>query len=429
MNRTLLLKGGRVLDPASNTDGVMDVLVEDGAITAVEPCIEKADAQVLNVDGLLVLPGLIDMHVHLREPGYEYKETIASGAAAALAGGFTQVCCMANTMPVNDTGAITAFIIQRGKEANKAKVHPVGAVTKGLKGESMAEMGDMAEMGAVAFSDDGNPVADSEMMRRGLEYAKGLGKPVLSHPQDLSLTRGGSMHEGEVSTRLGLKGMPAAGEESMIARDLLLAAETGSHVHIQHVSTKRGVSLLRWAKALGIPYSAEATPHHLCLTHSEVEGYNTNAKVNPPLRTEEDRQAVVEGVQDGTLQVIATDHAPHSELEKDLEFDEAAFGISGIETAIAVLLSLVEKGELNLLRVVEALTIAPAQVLGLTEPAIAAGKPANISVIDPGIRWVPSAEGLLSKGKNNPWIGRDMKGRAVYTIVEGELRYALGERP
>ena len=427
MNKILLLKGGRVIDPASKLDGAMDVLVENGVITGVAPKIEREGAKVLNLEGLWVLPGLIDIHVHFREPGYEYKETIATGSAAAVAGGFTQVCCMANTMPVNDTGAITAFILQRGKEAKGAIVHPVGAVTKGLKGESMAEMGDMAEMGAVAFSDDGNPVSNSEMMRRGLEYAKGLGKPVFSHPQDPLLTAGGCMHEGEVSTRLGLKGMPAAGEEAMIARDLLLAAETGTRVHLQHVSTARGVSLLRWAKETGIPYSAEATPHHLALTHHEMEGYNTNAKVNPPLRTEEDRQAVAEGVREGVIQVIATDHAPHSVLEKDVEFEAAAFGISGIETALSVLLSLVEKGELALERLVHALTTAPAEVIGIPTPAIAEGRAANITVVNPNLRWTPTPEGLRSKGKNSPWLGRPLKGRAVYTIVEGEVRYRLEE--
>ncbi len=424
----LLIKGGRVIDPGSGIDGVMDVLVENGRITDVAPEIE-AEAEVINAKGLWVLPGLVDIHVHFREPGYEYKETIASGSAAALAGGFTQVCCMANTLPVNDTGAITAFILQRGREAKGAIVHPMGAVTKGLKGESLAEMGDMAENGAVAFSDDGNPVPNSEIMRRGLEYAKGLGRPIFSHPQDPHLTAGGCMHEGEISTRLGLKGMPAAGEEAMIARDLLLAAETGAHVHLQHVSTARGVALLRWAKEMGIPYSAEATPHHLALTHKEVEGYNTNAKVNPPLRTEEDRQAVLEGVREEVIQVIATDHAPHSILEKDVEFDAAAFGISGAETALSVLLSLVEKGELPLERTIEALTVKPAEVVGLDTPSIAQGTVANITIVDPELKWTPTVENLRSKGKNSPWLGKELKGRAVYTIVEGELRYRLEETP
>ncbi len=419
--RDWLIKGGRVIDPSTGMVEKAHVLVEDGVITGVAPDISREGIPVIEAQGLWVVPGLIDIHVHLRDPGYEYKETIETGLTAAAAGGFTQVCCMANTLPVNDTGAITFYMVEKAKKLKGPLLHPVGAITKGQKGEALAEMGDMVDQGAVAVSDDGNPVMNSEVMRRAMEYASHFGVPVVDHCEDKNLSAGGSIHEGEVSTRLGIKGIPAASEEVMVARDICLARLTGTRVHLQHLSSRGSVELVKLAKDLGLPVTCEVTPHHLALTHHAVESYDTNTKVNPPLRTEEDREALIEALAQGIIDCVASDHAPHSLKEKDVEYDLAAFGISGVETALAIVLKLVHEGRLTPLRAVEVMSTAPARIMGLEGGTLQAGRPAHITIIDPERVWKVDPERMISKGKNTPFAGWELKGKAVITMVEGRI--------
>lgn len=419
--RDWLIKGGRVIDPSTGMVEEAHVLVEDGVITGVAPDISREGIPVIEARGLWVVPGLIDIHVHLRDPGYEYKETIETGLAAAAAGGFTQVCCMANTLPVNDTGAITFYMVEKAKKLKGPLLHPVGAITRGQKGEALAEMGDMVDQGAVAVSDDGNPVMNSEVMRRAMEYASHFGIPVVDHCEDKNLSAGGSIHEGEVSTRLGIKGIPAASEEVMVARDICLARLTGTRVHLQHLSSRGSVELVKLAKDLGLPVTCEVTPHHLALTHHAVESYDTNTKVNPPLRTEEDREALIEALAQGIIDCVASDHAPHSLKEKDVEYDLAAFGISGVETALAIVLKLVHEGRLTPLRAVEVMSTAPARIMGLEGGTLQAGRPAHITIIDPERGWKVDPEKMISKGKNTPFAGWELKGKAVITMVEGRI--------
>ena len=420
----ILIKGGRVLDPYTGRDGQADVLIDKGCIAAVAPELSAEGAcEVLDACGLVVCPGLIDMHVHLREPGEEYKETIATGTAAAAAGGFTAVACMANTQPVNDCAAVTRAIREKAATEGVVKVLPVGALTRGLEGRELTEAGDLRAAGCVALSDDGHTVADAQMMRLGLEYAAGFNLPVISHCHDPALSRGGCMHEGAVSTRLGLRGIPATAEEVIVARDIALATWSRYAVHIAHVSTAGSVRIVRDAKRRGAAVTAETAPHYFTLTDTAVCDCGTNAKMYPPLRTAADVAAIKQGLADGTIDVIASDHAPHSELEKDVEFDRAAFGIVGLETALPLSLALVRDGVLSLPQLLASLTVHPARVLQLDIAGLVPGAPADVTVIDPQCRWTLDRAQLRSRSRNTPFHGWELIGRAAWTIVDGRVVY------
>ena len=423
--RALLLKGGHVIDPSTDQDGIADVLLQNGVVESVARSIAGPDdAEVIDVAGLIVCPGLIDVHVHLREPGGEHKETIATGARAALAGGFTAVCAMPNTDPAIDDPAAVGYVRAQGMRAGFARVYPVGAVSLGLKGERLTLIGEMVEAGAVAITDDGHPVADAGLMRLALEYTRTFGIPVAQHCEEKGLSRGGSMNEGVVSTRLGLGGIPNAAEDVMIARDLMLAELTGGRLHIQHVSTRRGVELIRDAKARGVNVTAEATPHHFTLTDDACDGYRTEAKVNPPLRRPEDRAAVIAGVADGTLDVIATDHAPHHYDEKEQAFEDAPFGLVGLETALGLTITeLVEKQVITLSQMVERMSCAPARAMSLPGGTLDKRAVADITVFDPAREWTVDRTRLLSKSRNTPFDGRTLRGAPELTIVAGEVRW------
>ncbi len=417
-----MLQNGRIIDPDNGVDRQGDLLIVGGRIAAVGTP-PPEDVQTVDVGGCWVVPGLIDMHVHLREPGEEYKEDIETGTRAAAAGGFTAVACMPNTRPVNDCLAVTALILERATRGS-ARVYPVGAISRGCKGESLADFGEMKEAGAVAVSDDGMPVVDSQLMRRALEYAADHRLTVISHSEELSLSRHGVMNEGPVSTRLGLKGVPAAAEAIMVYRDIALAEYTGRPVHIAHVSTAMATDLIRAAKARGVQVTAETTPHYFTLTDEAVQGYNTNAKMNPPLRSEADRRAVLQGLVDGTLDAVATDHAPHSTLEKDVEFDLAANGVIGLETAVPLTLELVRQGVIDEQQFVRLLSVNPARILNVPGGSLSAGRPADVSVIDPAEHFVYTADSVMSKSRNTPFLGRSMQGRAVMTLVDGRVRFS-----
>jgi dihydroorotase len=430
----LLIKGGHVLDPANGVDMTGNVLVEDGAIKAVGTKLEAAGAKVIDAKGLIVAPGFVDLHTHLRDPGFEYKETVETGTRAAARGGFTTVCAMPNTEPAMDNRGTVDYVMQRAAEEGLVRVLPIGAVTKGRAGKLLAEFGELSDAGCIGFSDDGSPVADASIMRHALEYASAFGLPVIDHCEDPQMA-GGVMHEGWVSTRLGLWGIPSASEENMVSRDIALARQTRAHVHIAHVSTAGAVELVRRAKAEGVHVTAEVTPHHLALNHEAVMhkqgqerlAYDTNAKMYPPLRAEEDVAACIAGLQDGTIDAIATDHAPHAVQEKLCEFDLAANGIVGLETALA--LSLSAPG-IKLERVVEALTIGPVRALGLDRrvPGIGTlseGAPGDVVIFDPKREWTVAPAEFASKGKNTPLAGRTLKGAIVATIYGGEVVHAL----
>lgn len=417
------IKGGRVLDP-EEFDGPADILVEDGRIARVQPAGQgveadfPANAEIIDARDLLVVPGLVDMHVHLRQPGQEYKETIETGTRAAAAGGFTAVCCMPNTSPVNDSESVTRFIIQEAGRLGYARVYPVGAVSVGLCGQQLAEFGDLKAAGAVGVSDDGQPVSDSQLMRRALEYARGIGICVISHCEEMALAVG-TMNEGVVSTRLGLAGIPNAAESIMVMRDIALSELTGTPVHIAHVSTRQSVEAIRAAKAAGIAVTAETAPHYFTLTHEAVNAYDTHAKMNPPLRTEIDRQAVIAGLADGTIDAVATDHAPHGVLDKQLEFDQAANGIIGLETALSLGLRLVDAGLLSLGQLIAAMSKNPARII--QKPCgLVSGQPADITLIDLSARYTYHAADGYSKARNTPFDGWQFKGCARYTIVGGQ---------
>jgi dihydroorotase len=418
---TVIIKGGRVIDPANGTDKVQDIYIEGDRIIEPPKNTKKSnDAEVIDAIGKIVAPGLIDMHCHLREPGFEYKEDIASGTRAAAAGGFTTICCMPNTNPVNDSRSVTEFIMAQARAAGFCKVLPIGAITKGSLGTELAEMGEMAEAGCVGFSDDGKPVANAEMMRHALEYAKTFGRTIISHCEDPALSAGGVMNEGAVSTRLGLRGIPAAAEEVMVARDISLAKLTGARLHIAHVSTAGSVELIRRAKAEGVDVTAETCPHYFTLTDEGLMSYNTYLKVNPPLRTETDRKAIIAGLSDGTIDVIATDHAPHAASEKDVEFDLAPFGISGLETALPLSMALANSGLIPMVELFKKLTINPARALGLALPSLSPGSVADIVLIDPETEKTVRPEALISKGKNTAFSGLILRGWPVETIQEGK---------
>lgn len=418
----LLIKGGRVIDPSLGIDETLDVLVADGKVKELGTGLKApAGAEIIDATGLIVTPGLIDMHVHLRDPGLEYKEDIVTGTRAAAAGGFTSVACMPNTKPVNDSKAVTSYIVATAKAEGFVNVFPVGSITQGSKGDALAEMGDLKEAGCVAVSDDGRPVTSSELMRRALEYAKGMGIMVISHAEDLSLVGEGVMNEGFVSTELGLKGIPWAAEDVATARDVYLAEFTNSPLHIAHVSTRGALRIIRNAKARGVKVTCETAPHYFSLTDDAVRGYNTNAKMNPPLRTADDVAAVKEALKDGTIDAIATDHAPHHLDEKDVEFNVALNGIIGLETSLPLSLKLVEEGVVTLPALVEKMSCNPAAILGIDRGTLRQGAIADVTVIDPSATWTVEADNLASKSKNSPFLGWEMKGAAAYTIVSGRV--------
>jgi dihydroorotase len=420
----LLIKGGRVIDPSQGLDKVADVLVEGGLVKEIGTGLAApAGAEVIDAAGKYVVPGLIDVHVHLRDPGLEYKEDIVSGTRAAVAGGFTSVCCMPNTKPVIDCKAIASYIIAKARAEGFCNVFPVGTITQGMGGERLAEMGELKESGCVAVSDDGRPVKSSELMRRALQYAGGIGIPVISHAEELDLVGEGTMNEGFTSTELGLKGIPRVAEDIATAREIMLAEYTGTAVHIAHVSTAGAVRIIRDAKARGVKVTCETAPHYFTLTDDAVRGYNTNAKMNPPLREADDVAAIKAGLADGTIDCIATDHAPHHIDEKDLEFNEAMNGIVGLETSLPLSLSLVADGTLTLNQLVEKMSCRPSAILGLGRGSLAAGSVADITVIDPAREWQVTREGLASKSKNSPWLGETMKGAAACTVVAGNVVY------
>lgn len=420
MGDVIILKNGRIVDPSQGLDTIGDLAVIDGKIGPQEYGGDDAHARIIDVSGLVVMPGLIDMHVHLREPGEEYKETIASGTRAAAAGGFTAVACMPNTKPVNDNGSVTSFILEQASGC-AARVYPAGAISVGSKGERLAEFGEMKAAGAVALTDDGQPVVSSQLMRRAMEYGRSHDMVIISHSEEPSLSKNGCMHEGEVSTRLGLAGIPAAAEAVMVYREISLAELTGARVHIAHVSTAQATELIRRAKAAGITVTAETAPHYFTLTEQNVVSYNTNAKMNPPLRTDQDRQAIRAGLADGTFDAIATDHAPHTVLEKEVEFTYAANGIVGLETALPLSLALVRDGVIDLTRLVQLMSCGPAAVLGVPGGTLRCGSVADVTVVDTEKRFIFSGETSFSKCSNSPFVGSELQGRAVLTLVGGRI--------
>ena len=422
----LLLKNGRVVDPASGKDGVFDVLIEDGTIARVGQDLPRDGAEVMEIaPGWIVAPGLIDIHVHLREPGQEHKETVATGAASAVAGGFTAVACMPNTEPINDHAGITQFILKKAAEAARARVYPIGAVSLGSKGDQLAELGEQKAAGCVAFSDDGRPVATALLMRRALEYAGMLKVPIVNHCEDPSLKGDGVAHEGYHASKLGLRGIPGVAESLMVERDVSLAELTGGHVHIAHMSARQSLRAVRAGKERGVRVTCEVAPHHFTLTDEALEGaikYDTNLKMNPPLREAADRDAMLEGIADGSVDIIATDHAPHHADEKMLEFDRAPFGIVGLETAVPIVFDrLVHAGRITLPRMVELLSVNPAAVFNLPGGSLAEGRPADVTVLAPDLPVTIRASALKSKSKNTPFDGWELRGGVAATIVGGRV--------
>jgi dihydroorotase len=423
-DRAILLKGGHVVDPANGVDAIRDVLLVEGRVARVAPGVDEMpeDTEVVDVSGHVVTPGLIDPHVHLREPGQEHKETIATGARAAASGGFTAVIAMPNTDPPIDTPASVAYVLAAGRKAAAARVHTTGAISVGLRGERLAEIGEMVAAGAVAITDDGHPIMDSGLMRLAMEYSLNFGIPVADHPEDLGISANGVMNEGLVSSRLGLRGKPNASEDIHVVRDLLVAEFTGAHIHLQHISTAFGVEMIRQAKARGVRVTAEASPHHLLLTDAAVEGYRTEAKMNPPLRSEADRAAVEAGMLDDTLDVIATDHAPHHYDEKEQAFDDAPNGIVGLETSLGLIHThFVRTGKISLTTMVERMSVAPARAFHLDAGALSEGMPADVTVFDPAAEWTVDPAAFRSKATNTPFAGEKLVGRPTLTIVEGRI--------
>jgi len=417
---TFVIKNGRVIDPASRFDGVADVLIEDGVIRGIGTGL-SGDG-VFDASGLIVAPGFIDMHVHLREPGFEHAETIESGSRAAAAGGFTSICPMPNTSPVNDNATVTSYIIEKARKHAVVNVFPIGAITKGSAGEELASIGSMKQAGAVAISDDGRPVMNARVMRRAMEFARSFGIPVIDHCEDLHLSAGGDMHEGLESVRLGLRGIPAASEDVMVARDILLAELTGARYHVAHISSRHAVEMVAFAKARGLAVTAEATPHHLAIADSDMAPYDSNYKMKPPLRSKCDVGAVVNGIVSGAIDAIATDHAPHPGSEKMQEFEKCPFGILGLETAIGIALEeLVHPGKIGLMRMVELFTRGPARILGLDRGTLAVGAVADVTIFSTDREWTYDVNKSFSKSRNSPFDGRTFKGGPVATVVSGRV--------
>ena len=424
MTGALLISGGRIIDPGRKLDKIASLLITDDKISWLGDNTPPATVcDVIDAKGMIVCPGFVDLHCHLRQPGFEEKETIASGSLAAARGGFTTICCMPNTNPPPDSQSGIDYVKSTAASEAVVRVLPIGCISKGRQGESLAEMAEMAEAGAVAFSDDGSPVVSSRLMRQAMEYSLAFGRPIIDHCEDTELTGGGQMNEGIIATRLGLAGMPAAAEENIVARDIGLAEFTGARLHIAHITTRGSVELIRHAREKGIRVTAEVTPHHLTLTEKEVIGYNTNAKVNPPLRTEKDIEALISGLKEGVIDAIATDHAPHTENNKMCEFARAPFGISGFETALGSLVSLVHSGKLELNLLIARLTSGPAGVIGSKLGTLAIGAPADVAILNPNRAWVIDAAQFASKGKNTPLDGRELTGRVMATISGGRLVY------
>jgi dihydroorotase len=418
----LLIKNGRVVDPSSGQDGVADVLIEDGLVRGVGAGLSAAGAEVFDATGLIVAPGFIDMHVHLREPGFEHAETIESGARAAAAGGFTSICPMPNTAPVNDNATVTSYIIEKARKHAVVNVFPIGAITKGSKGEDLAAIGSMRQAGAIAISDDGRPVMNARVMRRAMEFARSVQIPVIDHCEDLHLSAGGDMHEGLESVRLGLRGIPASSEDVMVARDILLAEVTGARFHVAHISSRHSVEMVAFAKARGLTVTAEVTPHHLALADSDMPPYDSNYKMKPPLRSGCDVSSVVQGVVSGAIDAIATDHAPHPGSEKMQEFEQCPFGILGLETALGVALeTLLHPGKIGLPRLVELFSANPARILGLDRGTLGAGAPADVTIFSTERAWTYDVNKSFSRSRNSPFDGKTFRGGPVATVVAGRI--------
>jgi dihydroorotase len=418
----LLIKNGRVIDPASGFESIADLALENGRIAALGANLDFANAEVYDASGLIVAPGFIDIHVHLREPGIEHAETIETGARAAAAGGFTSICCMPNTAPVNDSATVTSYIVDRARKFAVTNVFPIGAITKGSAGEELAAIGSMKNAGIVAISDDGRPVMNARVMRRAMEFARSLDLPVIDHCEDLNLSAGGDMHEGLTSTRLGLRGIPASSEDVMVARDILLAESTGARFHVAHISSRNSVAMVAHAKKLGLPVTCEATPHHFAITDADVASYDSNYKMKPPLRSSCDVEAVIEGVVSGAIDAIATDHAPHPGSEKMQEFEKCPFGILGLETALGLSLEkLVQTGRISLGAMVALFTTGPSRVLRLDRGTLAAGAPADVTIFSTDVEWTYDVNQSFSKSRNSPFNGRTFRGGPMATIVSGNI--------
>lgn len=423
----LIIKNGRVIDPANNIDGEHDIVIDKGVIQSVAPCGKVKDtgsAKVIDAKGCIVAPGFLDMHVHFREPGFEYKETIASGCESAAAGGFTTVAMMPNTQPVNDNRSVTELMISQARAHGKIKAHPIGAITRGLKGETLSDMGDLKEAGVIAFSDDGRPVMNNQIMRRALEYSRMFDLPLIQHSEILDLTNGGCMNEGRISTELGLQGMPPEAEDIMVYRDIALLEKTGGRLHVAHISSGEAVELVRRAKARGLPVTCEVAPHHFILTDEAVRGYDTNTKMSPPLRTQSDIEAIKVGLRDGTIDIIATDHAPHDLADKQADYHTACFGIVGLETALPLSLRLVDEKILTLPQLLEKLTSRPAEIFKLGSGTLSEGRQADVVIFDPACEYTIEASKFKSKSKNSPFDGWQVKGRVRHTIANGKIIFS-----
>ncbi|NOR11453.1 MAG: amidohydrolase family protein [Desulfovibrionaceae bacterium] len=424
----ILLQNGRIIDPVNKVDRQGDLIISEGRIHEIGAPgtlhLPDPDGTTFDLSGKWVVPGLIDMHVHLREPGEEYKETIASGTKAAIAGGFTAVACMPNTSPVNDSEAVTSLILEKAEQAKMARVYPVGAVSKNSQGTELAEYGEMKQAGVVALSDDGRPVANSQLMRRALEYSSSHNLLLISHSEEMSLSENGAMNEGALSTRLGLRGIPHVAEEIMVYRDIAMADYLELPIHIAHISTKETVDLIRRAKRNGSLVTSETTPHYFSLTEEAIDQYDTRAKMNPPLRTAKDMKAIREGLRDGTIDAIATDHAPHSNMEKDLEFELAANGIIGLETSVPLTMNLVRENILTPSQMITLMSVHPARILGVEGGSLAAGAIADVTVIDPDKKFVYTKDSIVSKSGNSPFIDKEMQGKAVLTVVGGKVVFS-----
>lgn len=423
MNR-LLIRNGRVVDPASGFDGVADVLIEDGRIRAVAAGIEAPGAETFDAGGLVVAPGFIDMHTHLREPGFEHAETIESGSRAAAAGGFTSICAMPNTQPVNDSATVTSYIVERARRHAVVNVFPIGAITRQSAGNELAAIGSMKQAGIVAISDDGMPVMNARLMRRAMEMARSFDLPVIDHCEDLHLSAGGDMHEGLRSMKLGLRGIPACSEDVMVARDILLAEVTGCRFHVAHISSRRSIAMVKHAKALGLPVTAEVCPHHFSLSDEDMIPYDSNYKMKPPLRSRADVAAAIEGVVSGAIDAVATDHAPHAGSEKMQEFERCPFGVLGLETAVGLALeTFVHTGRISLMRMIALFTTGPARILNLDRGTLAPGSAADITILDLDLEWTYDVNRSFSRSRNTPFDGRRLRGAPVATIVGGQIRW------